>query len=441
MNILVTGASGLIGSHLVAALHATGNRVIAASRSKPAELPDVEWHAINFASMTSADAWLPYLREIDVVVNCVGIIREVHEGDFDLLHYAAPVAIFAACEQLGRPRVIQISALGSKANASTGYWRSKGRAEDDLRQRNLTATIIRPSLVYGDQGTSSTLFRSLATLPLLAMPMPYHALVQPIHIDDLTSALCKLICTEEEISCELATIGPRAMSMAAYLSALRDGMKAAPAKVLELPLPVARIVAAIAERHPASALTPESLIMLTESADGSNTADAQAITSLLGYAPRDPANFTRAEQRYPAVLSWGLPMMRMTIAALWLITAYVSWFCWPQQESMHWLAACGIPAQWQQTSLLAASLTDTAIGLALMLRYRRWLWPLQCGLVATYTIILTIFLPEFWLHPFGPLSKNIPLLAIMFVMWRISRATPELAIPTVSIHSPQNPVK
>ena len=70
--------------------------------------------------------------------------------------------------------------------------------------------------------------------------------------------------------------------------------------------------------------------------------------------------------------------------------------------------------------LLAASLTDAAIGVSLLLRPRRWLWGLQLALVGGYTMVLSVCLPQFWLHPFGPLSKNLPLLAVMAVMWRAS---------------------
>ncbi|MDP5007758.1 MAG: DoxX-like family protein, partial [Glaciimonas sp.] len=68
----------------------------------------------------------------------------------------------------------------------------------------------------------------------------------------------------------------------------------------------------------------------------------------------------------------------------------------------------------------AASILDGVIGLALLFYPRRWLWPVQIVLVASYTIIMSFCLPEFWLHPFGMLNKNLPLLAMMAVMWRIT---------------------
>jgi hypothetical protein len=80
-----------------------------------------------------------------------------------------------------------------------------------------------------------------------------------------------------------------------------------------------------------------------------------------------------------------------------------------------------VPAVAQEVLLLAACVTDAVIGLLLLLRPRRWLWAAQLALVGGYTAMMSIFLPGFWLHPFGPLSKNLPLLALMFLMWRASR--------------------
>jgi uncharacterized protein YbjT (DUF2867 family) len=419
MKVLILGATGLIGSHALQTLRAAGCAVTGLSRRRPATERD--WLEADFGSLTTEQDWLPLLQGYDAVINCVGIIREGRDGDFDRLHRAAPVAVFGACEKLGVRRVVQVSALGSHPAAATGYWRSKGAAEVDLMARNLQSTIIRPSLVYGDDGASSVMFRMLATLPALMMPMAHGAKVQPIHVDDLAQVIVKLVLSEQAPLREMAVVGPRATSMAGYLGDLRQGMQAAPALVLDLPLPIARAVARVAALIPSSALTPESLLMLEQSADGSNTADAAATIALLGHKPRDPAHFARPAQRIGAVWDWASTLITLTMAALWLLTAAVSWFGWPHQESHAWLAACGVPAVAQEALLLAACVTDAVIGLLLLLRPRRWLWAAQLALVGGYTAMMSIFLPGFWLHPFGPLSKNLPLLALMFLMWRASR--------------------
>lgn len=421
MRVLVIGATGLVGAHVLRALRAAGVDVVGASRRRPAGELASDWIELDFGHMTNVQQWLPLLQGVDAVVNAVGIIREVQKGDFDRLHRAAPVALFAACEQSGL-RAVQVSALGSQPQAATGYWRSKGAAEADLLARKMDATIIRPSLVYGEHGASSVLFRMLATLPVLMLPAAHRALVQPIHVDDLADIVVRLLTAPGAMPRALAVVGPRAMTMAGYLAELRRGMQAPAALVLSLPGPVAVLAAHVAALAPSSAFTPESLLMLEQSADGSNTADPAPAQAVLGRPLRDPGSFAGPAQRVTAAWSWGAPLVTVAIALMWLITAYVSWFAWPHAESRSWLAACGVPAAWQEPMLLAASVTDAAIGVLLLLRPRRWLWAAQLALVGGYTAMLSVFLPDFWRHPFGPLTKNLPLLALMLLMWRASPA-------------------
>ena len=421
MKILVLGATGLIGGHVLRALRAGGCTVIGASRRRPADECPEGWIEMDFGRMDNEGAWLPVLAGVDAVVNCVGIIREAHAGDFDRLHRAAPVALFAACQRIGVRRVVQMSALGSHPDAATGYWRSKGAADADLLARPLRATVVRPSLVYGEDGASSVMFRILATLPLLMLPKAHEARVQAMHVDDLAAVVLKLVTMEGEAPRELAAVGPRATTMAGYLGALRGGMQAPPSLVLDLPMPIARLVARATALAPSSALTPESLRMLAQSADGGNTADVGPVAALLGRPLRDPAWFARPALRIAATWSWAEPLVAMVVALLWLITAWVSWFGWPHALSAAWLAACGVPTGLREPMLLAASLLDAGVGALLLLRPRRWLWAAQLALAGGYTVIMSVCLPAFWLHPFGPLSKNLPLLALMLLMWRASK--------------------
>jgi uncharacterized protein YbjT (DUF2867 family) len=420
MRILVLGATGLIGRHLLAALHAAGHAAIGAGRKAPHASA---WRELDFAALTSAEAWLRHLADVDAVVNCVGILRERSPGDYEGLHHLAPAALFAACERAGVRRVVHLSALGSAEDARTAYWRSKAAGERALERHALESTIVRPSLVYSADGASSKLFLALATLPALALPAAHGSRVQPVHIDDLCAALLAVL-TMAAPPRELAAVGPRAMSMAAYLACLRGGMAAGAAMpVLEVPMPLARLAARAAALHPASALTPDSLAMLAASANGCNTADPAPMRALLAGRPlRDPAGFAAPAQKPAAVLSWAMPLATIAMAALWLWTAYVSWFAWPHAGSVAWLTACGIPAAWGEATLAAASLLDAAIGCALLLRPRRWLWPLQLALVGGYTVAMSFCLPEFWLHPFGPLSKNLPILALLLAMWRLDES-------------------
>jgi hypothetical protein len=69
--------------------------------------------------------------------------------------------------------------------------------------------------------------------------------------------------------------------------------------------------------------------------------------------------------------------------------------------------------------LYAAAALDLGLGAAtLLMQRRRLLWLAQFVLILIYTIIISFKLPEFWLHPYGPILKNLPLLACIALLYR-----------------------
>jgi len=68
--------------------------------------------------------------------------------------------------------------------------------------------------------------------------------------------------------------------------------------------------------------------------------------------------------------------------------------------------------------LCGASAFDLLMGLGiLLLARRRWLWLLQLGLIGFYTVVIAWKLPEFLIHPYGPLTKNLPMLAAIWLLY------------------------
>jgi hypothetical protein len=70
--------------------------------------------------------------------------------------------------------------------------------------------------------------------------------------------------------------------------------------------------------------------------------------------------------------------------------------------------------------LYGAATFDLALGLGiLLLARRRWLWLAQLGLIGFYTVVIAVKLPEFLLHPYGPLTKNLPMLAAIWLLYEL----------------------
>lgn len=423
MAILLTGAGGFIGSRLAKALQAHGYQVIRAVRHHRRTSCSDGVIEVDFTRDTEAADWLPRLAGIDVVINAVGIIRERGAQTFETLHHAAPIALFAACAQAGVKQVIQISALGADEGAQSGYHRSKKAADDFLADLPLQSVILQPSLVYGPGGASARLFNLLASLPLIALPGGGRQRVQPVHVDDLVDAVLALLLRPLPSGTRLPVVGLHAVSLRQFLESLRRGLGLGPAVILVLPMPLARVAARIGNHLPASLLHEETLQML----ERGNTADAAMLTQLLQRLPLPVEAFisdaAAGPLRLQAQLGWLLPLLRFSIATVWVVTGIVSLGLYPVQQSYLLLERVGVTGTFAPLLLYGAALLDIALGVAILaLRQRRWLWRLQIAVIVGYTAIITLKLPEFWLHPYGPLLKNLPMLMAIWLLLETEKA-------------------
>jgi hypothetical protein len=105
------------------------------------------------------------------------------------------------------------------------------------------------------------------------------------------------------------------------------------------------------------------------------------------------------------------------VALLWIGTAVVSFGLYPVADSLELLRRVGIPAGLAPALLYAAAALDLAFGIAtLALARRRRLYLAQLGLLLFYSAVIAWRLPEFWLHPFGPMLKNLPLAAALVLL-------------------------
>lgn len=116
-------------------------------------------------------------------------------------------------------------------------------------------------------------------------------------------------------------------------------------------------------------------------------------------------------------------VIRYALAAVWLITGFVVLFIYPKEDSMQLLLRVGLTGLAADAVLYLGAILDVVMGLLTLTVCRRWLWQGQALLIIGYTIIISIWLPEFWMHPFGPLLKNVPILALLWLLIKQEDAT------------------
>ncbi|WBY01125.1 SDR family oxidoreductase [Ramlibacter tataouinensis] len=423
MRILLTGATGLIGGAIARALLRQGHQLVCAVRD-PARLQlgaGASALQADLAGVPTADWWAAHLRGVDAVVNAVGILRESPGQSFEALHHRAPAELFRACGQAGVACVVQVSALGADRQARSRYHLSKRAADDVLRSLPLRGAIVQPSLVFAPGGASSSLFLELATAPVLALPQRGAMPVQPVHLDDVVEGVLALLAQPPPRIETLAFAGPQPLPLRDYLASLRGqlGLGRGP-WVLPLPAPLFLAGACIAAHLPGSFLDGETAGMLLRG----NAAPAERFARLLGHSPRAPASFIDPSRagglRAQAVLGWARPLLRLTLAAMWIWTAAVSLGLYPVELSYGLLARVGLHGGLAALALYGAAALDLLLGVLTLgcpPRWRRWLWPAQLALIGGYTVLVTLFLPEYWLHPYGPISKNLPIMAAIALLW------------------------
>jgi uncharacterized protein YbjT (DUF2867 family) len=375
---------------------------------------------IDYASLPSGD--LPAaLRGIEVVVNAVGILRPRGAQTFEALHVRGPRVLFAAAAKAGVRRIIQISALGAEPQAVSDYHRSKSEADRALMAMPVDWAIVMPSLVYGPGGSSARLFDTLASLPVIPLPAGGTQRIQPVHIDDLTRALLRLIESPVELRCTVPVVGPEPTTLADFLRTLRAALGLRPTIALPVPRAMVAAGARLGDYLPGAFLSRETFGML----ERGNVGDAGALTRLLGRPPLPTSAFVnpaiRADARRQAVLEWIAPLLRVGVAFMWLIAGIVS--LGPQSAAgLELLRQIGVSAAMAPVLLIGAAMFDLALGILTLLPWRvPLLWSLQILLVLLYTAIISVFLPGLWLEPFGSVAKNVPILMLLLLLLHLEK--------------------
>jgi uncharacterized protein YbjT (DUF2867 family) len=425
MKVLLTGATGFIGGRLRDALLDRGHDVVCAGRRPPSR---GRWVRIDYAQATTPKVWLPHVEHVDAVVNAVGIFKETKSQRFALVHTRAPCALFEACRLQGVTRVVQVSALGAE-RAQTQFQSSKHAADEFLLRLPLDGVVAQPSLVFGIAGTSSMRFIKLSVLPWIALPGRGEQPVQPVHVDDVVEALCALVerpSGRQAGGARIALAGPRPYTFCQYLQALRASMQLAPNRISRLPDGIAELLARMGDLSATALFDRAALKMLEQG----NVAEPTAIARLLGRMPRDVPEFLDARTaslvRRDAEMDWLLVLARLSLAIVWIATGVVSLVVFPHADSYALLARVGVGTALQPLLLFGAAGFDLALGILTLAPpaqavRRRVLWLAQIALMLFYMIVIAWKLPEFWSHPFGPLLKNFPMLALLALLWQRDR--------------------
>jgi uncharacterized protein YbjT (DUF2867 family) len=421
MRVLVCGSTGCVGAAVVHALRSRGHKVVEGARGLADGRSTLH---LDYMQPRRPDEWAAALRtaQVDSVVNCVGILMASRQQSFERVHTEGPIELFRGAAMAGVQRVVQVSALGVRGDVdtlATPYLRSKLLADEALASLPLQWVVLRPSLVYGPRSHSAALFATLASLPLISLPGRGAQPVQPIHVYELAEAIARLLEQPGAPNAVHELGGPRILSYREMLQHHRDALGLGPALWMPLPMPLMHLGAWLAEALPQKVFCRDTIRMLERgSVPASNAAPL-----LLGRAPTSMAHGLAVTPPEPLLdlnvrLSPAMALAaRAALAFMWIYTALVSAALPNESGVLNLLARCGFDGRWGVAALVFSCGLNTVLGTLTLRRPTPWLYALQVAAIVGYTTTAAINMPGLTIDHCGPLVKNLPLLALVMMLW------------------------
>ena len=195
--ILLTGATGVVGSALLSQLLASGEDVRCLVRDPKRLGPDRVRVQLSLADLGDPRGLRHAVRGADTVVHLAAAIRDQPPKRLEEINALGTYRLLRAAEAAGVRRFVFFSAIGASLHQRTRFFRSKALAEDIVEGADgLETTVLAPSIVYAPNDPWVTMMRRLALLPLVPISGSGRAAFEPISAADAARATIAAIAAE-----------------------------------------------------------------------------------------------------------------------------------------------------------------------------------------------------------------------------------------------------
>lgn len=282
--ILVTGATGFVGGHLISRITETGDEIRCLVRSlAKAEALKAQGVEVVQGDVTVPSSLEQAVKGAEAVIHLVAVIREKKEITYDRINVQGTRNMVQAAAKSGVKRFIHMSGLGASPNPKYRFTYSKWQGEEAVRSSNLDFTILRPSVIFGEGcGLIDGLIQSLKLSPPFLAPIPGSgkARFQPIWVGDV--ATCTIQAIKSGRSGQTYEIGgPEHLTYEQMLDTIKHILRMKLIKV-HIPLPLMRPAVMVMGK-----VLPNPPVTLTElkQLDLDNTTDLDSVERHFGFKP------------------------------------------------------------------------------------------------------------------------------------------------------------
>jgi len=187
--LLLTGATGTVGSYLLERLLAEGTAVRCLVRD-PRRLGSRRVRVqIALGDLADPPSFRNALRGVDTVVHLASTLRDQPRGSIEELCGIATWRMVHAAQRAGAERFLYLSVLGASTHHRSRLFRAKALAEQAVREADLDTTVFAPSLVYATDDRWMGLLERLSLLPAVPIPGNGQAQLQPIWVEDVVDCV------------------------------------------------------------------------------------------------------------------------------------------------------------------------------------------------------------------------------------------------------------
>jgi uncharacterized protein YbjT (DUF2867 family) len=237
--ILLTGATGTIGSALLRRLTGAGEPVRCLVRD-PRRLGDHRVRVqIAMGDLADPPSFRHALRGVRTVVHLAAAIRDEPHASIEELNAVATLRLVRAAERAGARRFVFFSAMGAKHHSRTRFFRAKALARQAVEGSSLETMVFSPSIVYSPGDPWLTLLERFSYLPAIPVSGSGRALYQPIWAEDVADCVVAALMASGPRKRSFELAGPETLS---YDEIVRAAMRPTGRRrrLLHVPLPLVR---------------------------------------------------------------------------------------------------------------------------------------------------------------------------------------------------------